>query len=558
MGIVQNSGRFMGRFSGYLLVASHLIFIGSGFAQLLPDPPGTYLPKSEDEIANLDTYGPGDRLTAVYYFYWYRYSDACVGDVCNPLYHRSHIEFASGSIGKPGPISALTNTPTDLNEMDFTSPDWHRAQIEQIVSASIDVILPVFWGVPGRYNQSGHYPALWSKVGLEAFNEAMMILKEEGKKVPKVGMMYDTTTLSFESPFNPGPQPTRIDLKTSSGKNHFYATIRDFYSLVPPENWAQWDGHPLVWLYGSDQSGGFDETTLPETKNRFSEDFFGKTPWFVAHLDWLGAGADWEYRWGGAIQPSFLSVNSIGPGFDRSGSAGEPKGSKVERERDEGKFYRSSWEHALRSEAAVTVVETWNELHEGSEICPTIEDGKVYLSITRDYASVLKTDSNPKPIPGPFLGKSGASWPGPLQTVGLSPVKPEDGEFKLHETEDGILAELGTPYLYFDVDDSFGFTTRDTIEAEIMYYDLPDRFGRIFIEYDSWDRDANYHGIYKTSEEIPLTGSFQWKTATVPLPSARFGNNQNGGADLRIVGPRGIRIRGIQLLKSSKEPTDTE
>jgi hypothetical protein len=119
-----------------------------------------------------------------------------------------------------------------------------------------------------------------------------------------------------------------------------------------------------------------------------------------------------------------------------------------------------------------------------------------------------------------------------------------------------VLAELRTPYLYFDVDDSFCFATRDAVEAEIEYYDLPDRFGKIFMEYDSWDREANHHGIYKTSEEAPLTGSFQWKTATLPLPSARLANNQNGGADLRIVGPRGIRIKSIQLRKVSAEETD--
>ncbi|MCA9433320.1 MAG: hypothetical protein KC940_22570, partial [Candidatus Omnitrophica bacterium] len=142
--------------------------------------------------------------------------------------------------------------------------------------------------------------------------------------------------------------------------------------------------------------------------------------------------------------------------------------------------------------------------------------------------------------------------------TGMTPASAADGEFRITETADGLLAEMQSSYLYFDVDDSFAFATHDPMEATIEYYDLPDRFGRIFIEYDSWDRDANFHGIYKNSEEIPLTGSFQWKTATVELPSARLANNQNEGADLRIVGPRGIRIRKVELNKTGEQKDPAE
>ncbi|MCA9444513.1 MAG: DUF5010 domain-containing protein, partial [Candidatus Omnitrophica bacterium] len=472
-------------------------------------------------------FGEGDRLTAVYYFYWYRYRDACIEGICNPQFSRSHIEFATGSFEKSGPSSALTDTPVDLKEMDLTDPAWHRAQIERIASASIDIILPVFWGVPGRYDENGHYQSVWSKVGMEAFAEAMTELKNEGKTVPKVGMFFDTSTLSFESSFNRDNPDAKIDLTASNGKTQFYLTIRDFFSLIPPEDWALWEGHPLVWLYASVYASAFDETLFPETKARFSNEFFGRTPWFVANLDWLGAGADWDYRWGGSIQPTFLSINSIGPGFDNSGAIGEPKGSRVEREREDGKFYRNAWERALRSGAPLTVIETWNELHEGTEICPTVEYGDQYLQMTARYVNQYKNDSDSKPLAGPFMGKASVVWPGTQIETGMTPVNTADGEFRITETADGLLAEMQSSYLYFDVDDSFAFATHDPMEATVEYYDLPDRFGRIFIEYDSWDRDANFHGIYKNSEEIPLTGSFQWKTATVELPSARLANNQN-------------------------------
>jgi len=169
--------------------------------------------------------------------------------------------------------------------------------------------------------------------------------------------------------------------------------------------------------------------------------------------------------------------------------------------------------------------------------------------MTSRYASAFENEQDTQPLPGPYLGKDTASWPGTQATAGLIPVKVADGEFAIAETADGLLAELRNVYLYFDVDDSFGFGTTENLEATVEYYDLPDRFGKILIEYDSWDREANHFGIYKHSEEIPLTGSFQWKTATVPLPAARLANNQNEGADLRIVGPKGIRVRGIELRR---------
>lgn len=519
--------------------------LAAGWGEILPEPPGRHLPRDASDVADLDSFGPGDRVSAVYYFYWYRHQDACISSVCDPLYTRSHIEFATGAFGAAQPVSALTHTPTDLESIDFADPDWHRREIERISSASIEIILPVFWGVPGRYDDSGHYNALWSRVGMESLVTALETLEAEGRSIPKVGMFYDTTTLTFESPFHPNGQGKKIDLTTSEGKNHFYATIRDFYSLLPPKYWALWEGRPLVWLYAAEYASRFDETLLPETRSRFADECFGLSPWFVAHLDWLGAGAEWEYRWGGAVQPSFLSVNSIGPGFDNSGAFGEKKGSRVVRDRGEGRFYRDAWEHALRSPAAITVIETWNELHEGTEIRPTVEDGEEYLDLTREYARQLGADV--PPLPGPFAGNASVAWSPVPPSAGLDLVAPEDGGYRLTESEEEVLIEMQDPYLYFAVDDSFHFASESDLEVEVTFYDLPDRFGKIYVEYDSFDREATHHGIYKSSEEIPLAGTFQWRTEKVSIPRARLANNQNAGADFRIVGPRGIRIRGVAL-----------
>lgn len=527
------------------------------FAQALPDPPGPYCPISVTQTAQLRSFDPGEKVVGVYYFYWYRWKDACAGSLCDPIYSRAHIEFATGWNDSGKPSDALTNHPPHLEHWDFADPAWHSRQLDQIASASMDLILPVFWGVPGRYGEGGHNVAAWSKLGLEALAKALAEREKEGKPLVRVGMFYDTSTLTFESPFN-YPQGHKTDLRTEQGKKHFYCTIRDFFSLIPPRFWGLVEGHPLVWLYASEFSSGYDDTLLPFARAQFVQDFAGLEPLFVAHLDWHGIGAEWDYRWGAAIQPNYLSVSTVGPGFDNSGAHGLPRGSKVLREREEGAFYRNAWERALRHQAPFVIVETWNELHEGTEICPTREYGEEYLRITGHYARAFKNPEDTPPMPGPHAGEKTVSWQSG-KAEGLEPIRHEDGEFRIQPSPEGAVIETASPYLYFAVEDSFCFANHEPLMLEIEVFDFPktgaDRFGSapaVFIEYDSWDRDANFHGIYRATEPSPLAGKLGWTKHRFPLEAACLANNQNGGADFRVVAPRGLRLRSVSLTKGTE------
>jgi len=542
------------KIEGCILVPLFLAcFASLASTQQLPPAPGPYCPLSATEVNRLASFQSGDRVVGTYYFYWYKWKDACIESVCNPTYTRSHIEFATGTHGAAAPTDALTDHPPDLEEMDFADSSWHRAQLERIASASIDMVLPVFWGVPGRYGEDGHYVAKWSAVGLEALARALETLESEGKRFPRVGMFYDTSTLGFESPFHFTQGRRDLDLTTAAGKSHFYGTIRDFFSLVPPRFWALWKGRPLVWLYSSEFAGGYDHTLLVETKVRFASDFAGLQPWFVANLDWSNeVSPDWVYRWGGAIFPSYLSVNVVGPGFDNSGALGKPRGSNVLRDRAETRFYRDSWERALRTISPVTVIETWNELHEGTEICPTVEYGDEFLRITGDYAAAFKQAAPHPPLPGPYQQNAGVKWSGsdPLPG-GMELVDAEDGKYRLVTSGTETVLETRSPYLYFAVDDSFCFQTQEPMDLTVEYFDLPERAGTVKVEYDSWDRSGTLHGVYRASESEPLSGSFKWKRQPFALPMARLANNQNQGADFRLVVPMGLRIRSVELTKTN-------
>ncbi len=57
-------------------------------------------------------------------------------------------------------------------------------------------------------------------------------------------MFYDTSTLQTNQ------HERSVDLTAEWGKEWFYETIRDFFSLIPPRAWARID-NPIVILYGA-------------------------------------------------------------------------------------------------------------------------------------------------------------------------------------------------------------------------------------------------------------------------------------------------------------------
>jgi len=59
-------------------------------------------------------------------------------------------------------------------------------------------------------------------------------------------------------------------------------------------------------------------------------------------------------------------------------------------DRRKGKFYEENWEKFLRSPSNFVMIETWNELHEGTEICETQEYGRQFIELTRKYVDQFK------------------------------------------------------------------------------------------------------------------------------------------------------------------------
>ncbi|MFO1091966.1 MAG: DUF5010 domain-containing protein [Planctomycetaceae bacterium] len=357
----------------------------------LPPPPGPYAVAPTPPASKFRT---GSPLVATTYFYWY--------DIDTNL----HILDGDGS-------DALTDHPPTLAGFSYKSVDWHAQQLTDISAAGIDVAMPVYWATPLSH---GH----WSDDGLPKLVAAREKLIAAGKSPPAIGMFFDTSTLEY----NEGGY--HVDLTTDAGRLWFYGTIRNFYSQIPPQHRATVEGKPLVFLYTVAFAKNADENLFPAVRQMFQRDF-GTDIFLVKQHGWPGP-ADSEYQWGGALSPQFLDTAGIGPGYDHSAVPGRtPLGAQAK----DGQFYRRAWQRLLTKEVAqrpwLVHVETWNEFHEGTEVCETREYGRQYIELTREFADQFHAGQQLDRAILRSARRSGSASPGKSDGVAIFPQPDGDG-----------------------------------------------------------------------------------------------------------------------------------
>jgi len=204
-----------------------LWFIYPARAEQAPIPPafGTNINLKTKQFSKSKSFKSSDRIVGTYYFYWY---DA------DTKFHV--VDSEDGT-------DALTTHPPTLENCSYKSVAWHKKQLSDMEDAGIDLALMVFWGAPSE--QDIKAALHWSYAGLKPLVEAREELLRTGKKPPQIGLFYDTSTLQYNE-WN-----EHIDLTTDYGKRWFYATVRDFFSCIPPQHWAMIDGKPIVLMYAS-------------------------------------------------------------------------------------------------------------------------------------------------------------------------------------------------------------------------------------------------------------------------------------------------------------------
>ncbi|MCD6339744.1 MAG: DUF5010 domain-containing protein [Verrucomicrobia bacterium] len=510
------------------LAAAQIAALAADPAPEINPPIGPYVHLSEEHFARSTSYSSTNRLVLTPYFYWY---DSYTG---------AHLVNSDGS-------DALTDHPPTLEDFSFRSQAWHEKQLRDMMNAGIDVLLPVYWGEPSQRIPNRPVSAQpWSYAGLPPLVAARKTLVEKGLKPPRIGMFYDTSTLQHNK------AGARIDLTTPYGRRWFYESVRDFFSLIPPEHWAMIDGKPILFLYSASFAAAHDQSCIDYLRQTFAADFGGREPYIVREISW-NATTENVYAWGGALGLKNPGVASLGPGYDHSAVPGRQP---LVVDRENGAFFERNWIRFLRRPSNLVFIETWNEFHEGTDIAESREYGRQYIELNRQFADMFRKGVVPPRPRGPYSDFKKVS-------VTLGETNRAEGLYQI-EAADGATepAEIGgSPcravkptvyagrYIYFRIDDSFKWADLMQVEVRVEYFDHP--AGRFSLEFDGSDTNAPFQGAYSPARLwVTMRGTGTWKTTAFRLNRARFENSQNSGADFRlVVQADAFHVRRVEVIR---------
>jgi hypothetical protein len=510
-------------FQAFILAA---LVVGAQAQRPIPPAFGPHVGLSPEAFRGVPSFRSGDKLVLTYYFYWY---DAATG---------LHVVDHDGT-------DALTDHPPTLEGFSYKSVAWHKKELADMEAAGIDVVLPVFWGAPSEHDPKAHLH--WSYEGLPPLVQAREQLLSEGRRPPRIGLFYDTSTLENNA------WRERQDLRTERGKAWFYATVRDFFSLIPPRHWAMIEGKPIVFLYSASFASGHDGTLTAFLNESFARDVGGRAPYLVREVSW-NIPSDGVYAWGGALGLKNPGVASLGPGYDHTAVPGRDP---LVAPREEGRFYERNWHKFLRRPSNLVCVETWNEFHEGTTVCESKEYGRRYIELTRKYADLFRQGWTPPPVRGPYTGASSVSTTlGDASSAkGLRQVDHEDGKTRPAEragrpARESVKTRFGGRFVYFAVEESFRPERPADFILEVEYFDEAPGF--LELEYDGSDPSAPFGGAYTRSpDRVAIVGDGKWKKAAFRLPRAVFSGSQNAGADFRLdVRAEALSVARVVLRRS--------
>lgn len=468
----------------------------------------------------------GEKAVFTYYFYWY---DA------------------------PNGTFALTNAPVDYQTMSWRDVSWHLKQIKEIKNAGIDVLLPIYWYTPQDLS--------WSRPGLVNLAAALEQMRAEGETPPAVGMFVDTSTFLGK------------DMREESNKQELYDNIKFFFTTIPKGYWALAENErPIVWFYTSNWPTAYDQTFIDFVYEHFQVDF-GIRPYLVFENGWSHPEEtidgirvtnfdapilkyDASYGWGGAVSPlTSPQITSIGPGYDDH--AVEERNPPTYTDRKNGETYKQNFALAIKCGSPWLAIETWSEFMEGTEISETLQYGRQYLDLTKEFTTYFKQGKIPN---GLTIGNYGAAnkvsfiagEPNLAEGLSISPSL-GDGVYTTiyKEGKSAIQAEEfqdnDGAYLYFSVDNAFYFNIPETVTLSLTYFD--EGTSPIFLEYDTLKCASNIDisKMYKRINMVMRQNTLSWKTIDMTISDATFANNQNGGADFRF------SAEGVPLVIQSVE-----
>ncbi len=318
-------------------------------------------------------------------------------------------------------------------DFGYQSVDWWKEEINSIIDAGIDVILL-------RYN--GDYFSL-RDAGFDALRNlvtALYELKEEGKRIPKIGLGYSASSLDNdgngiigfyrEYGYNLSGKPDVLIL---------YKHIRDFYSQIPPEFWALIDNKPVVVFDGKPGTVGeaYSCDGFQEVSTLFASRFKTKSGgkqlyyffnladgWQIHSIDYNAIGYNYDYGYS-LLDANFknsvvhkdiyhyywklkeMDAFGISPGYDNR--LDDPL-TPVYYPKMNGEHFRLSlvdnegntlstnggWKYLLKllnqqlqlGKKATVIIKSWNNYKYGQTLCKTVEYGEKLIKDMYFYSSM--------------------------------------------------------------------------------------------------------------------------------------------------------------------------
>ena len=455
----------------------------------------------------------GDKAVFTYYFYWY-----------DPQDH----------------LFNMTDAAIDYKTMSWQDVNWHAEQLRDISESGIDVILPIYW--------YGSYELHWSQGGAKKLAEALELVRSQGITPPSVGLFMDTTSSQG------------VDLRQVKEQAYFYSQLKFFFTTIPQEYWARAEGErPIVWFYGANWPAAFDQSFLDYLYEHFEQDF-GVRPYLVLENSWdyptetidgvqvrdynaPRLKYDAGYSWGGAISPTFSpQIASIGPGYDDH--AVDDRDPPTITTRMNGELYKQNINMAIQCSSPWLAVETWNEYHEGTDIAESLQYGRQYINLSKEYLNYFKQGLLPESAQANLFGSQILfSASSPDQNHGLS-IGPSIGDGLYIRLEiAGNPAIVTTPmepnapasYLYFQVDNGFYFNQSQPVAITVTYFD--EGYEPIEINYDTAQCGSAFNPdtMYRSVRVVTRSNTLTWKTAVINISHATFAGNQNWASDFRLV-----------------------
>jgi len=308
-----------------------------------------------------------DRKVLAFYYTWYG-TPQVIGD----WHHWGEGGHSPNDVNEDGyPDFGATNHPSH-GPYDSNDPHAIRRHLKWSEEAGIDGLIATWWG-QGQY----HDPAL--KVVLEEAAESSTKITVYYEVVPKSGV--DGVVDDFRY------------ILTNYGKHPGFFRVDDL---------------PVIFVYGR-AMGQLNTEQWAEVlqKTRAEHEVLLIADTGSAELIELFDGGHTYNPVGLVVRQTDMAAFYNGlaetcraagkiacatviPGYDDSNIG---RKSILVANRRGGELYKSLWAKAEQSNPDWILITSFNEWHEGSEIEPSIEDGKLYLQLTQKLASGFKQTS---------------------------------------------------------------------------------------------------------------------------------------------------------------------